>query len=296
MLAAQFRHIVFPRELRGRKAVNLAVGADPAAQPSAAGSLDAEATAFLRWLFARVGLDADRYREETLRRRLPACLRALGVRSPEEARRLLEEDPGRVTAAMSTMLVGVTAFFRDATVFDYLRDAVLRSVAADRPGLAVWCAGCSDGAEVFSVAMLLDELGLLAGSHVVGTDCRGDAIARARSGVFDAHAIRGVPPDLLARHFTPDGPAWRVAPALRAAVRWRVADLLAGPEPGYWDVILCRNTTMYLRPEVLAPLWGALEGALRPGGVLVLGKAERPLGAGRLAPLGPCVYRRIRGS
>ena len=81
----------------------------------------------------------------------------------------------------------------------------------------------------------------------------------------------------------------------RSALRWRVADLLRAPEAGTWDVILCRNTTMYLRAEVAAGLWQKFEALLRPGGVLVLGKAERPAGSRRLQPAGPCVYRRIRG-
>jgi chemotaxis protein methyltransferase CheR/two-component system CheB/CheR fusion protein len=74
-----------------------------------------------------------------------------------------------------------------------------------------------------------------------------------------------------------------------------MADLLQVQEPGVWDVVLCRNTTMYMRTEAVNPLWEKLEMLLRPGGILVLGKAERPLGVNRLTPVGPCLYRRNRG-
>jgi chemotaxis methyl-accepting protein methylase len=59
-------------------------------------------------------------------------------------------------------------------------------------------------------------------------------------------------------------------------------------------LILCRNLTMYLRPEVAGRVWEALEHALRPGGFLVLGKAERPIGARRLGVVAPCIFRRDR--
>ena len=65
-------------------------------------------------------------------------------------------------------------------------------------------------------------------------------------------------------------------------------------EPGQWDVILCRNMAMYLAPEAAAALWRNLDSLLRPGGILVLGKAERPTGT-RLSMIAPCVYRRDRG-
>jgi chemotaxis methyl-accepting protein methylase len=64
-------------------------------------------------------------------------------------------------------------------------------------------------------------------------------------------------------------------------------------EPGAWDVVLCRNLVIYLQPGAAAVLWRQLAAAVRPGGLLVLGKAERPGGDGRLfTPAGPCVFRR----
>lgn len=298
-LSARFRHIVFPALTNARpKPVDLGaplVVRPPGAGPGGGVSLTGETASFLDWLFAQAGLCARHYRPETLQRRLPACLRALRARSAGHARQVLERAPALVPAAVSTMLVGVTSFFRDPSVFEMLRTEALPALAVGRTGLHVWSAGCSEGAEVYSVAVLLAEAGLLGGSYVLGTDCRPDAVARARAGVFDPVAVKGVRPDWLGRYFVRRGTSWEVAPALRLAVRWRTADVLRTIEPGIWDVILFRNTAMYLRAEAAASLWGPLEAALRPGGVLVLGKAERPAGVKRLAPWGPCIFRRCRG-
>ncbi|HEY1378924.1 MAG TPA: CheR family methyltransferase [Gemmataceae bacterium] len=292
----QLQHVVFPRDLRRRRAArNVAPAADPPADaPASLPTPPDVADPFVAWLFARAGLSAAHYRPETLRRRLPACLRTLRARSPEHARQLLERSPDLVAAAVSALLVGVTTFFRDAEPFALL-GGLLPELAGPQPGVHAWSAGCSDGAELYSVALLLAEAGLLAGSYLLGTDCRPDAIRRARDGRFDTAAIRAVPPELLRRYFEFRDGAWEVTAAVRRAVRWRAGDVLTTPEPGVWDVILFRNTAMYMRADAAYPLWERFEQALRPGGVLVLGKAERPAGATRLAAVGPCVFRRTRG-
>jgi chemotaxis methyl-accepting protein methylase len=70
---------------------------------------------------------------------------------------------------------------------------------------------------------------------------------------------------------------------------------LSTDEPGHWDLILCRNLGMYLKADLAGQLWNRLARALRPGGWLVLGKAERPMGASILSAVSPCLYRRDRG-
>ena len=265
------------------------------AGPDDAGVTDEEHS-FLRWLFHDLGLDVGQYRFRTLRRRIPACLRALRAGTCAEARRALEKTPALRSRAFSTLVIGVTSFFRDAALFQALRDELLTPLLAGRLGLAAWCVGCSDGPELYSLAMLLDDLGHLRRCHLLGTDCRADAIRRAREGLYDSPALRGIPQDVLDRHFSREAAEqWRVKPSLRAAVHWRTANALTVHEPGVWDVIFCRNMSMYLVPDAAAALWRRLEDALRPGGLLVLGKAERPSGARHLTAAAPCVYRRGRG-
>lgn len=296
-LYGPFRHVIFPGEVRRRQqVVNLAASPDvvAAGEPTPPG-LSEEQADFLQWLFQQADLRLSLYRPETLLRRLPACLRALRARTPAQARCLLEQNRELLPVALDAMLVGVTWFFRDVGVFDMLREYVLPALAEGRRGLHVWSVGCSEGAELYSVALLLAERRRLDASYLLGTDCRPEAIRRARAGLFDAEAIKHVPPDLLGRYFLRQPGGWQVVPSVQAALHWRTADVLATVEPGVWDLILCRNTTMYLKAEATALLWQEFESLLRPGGVLVLGKAERPVGAGRLSLLGPCLYRRTRG-
>lgn len=293
----RFRHIVFPADVKQRpKIINFAhVQEKGATRAEPVCDLSQENALFLNWLFAQAGLDARLYRAETLQRRVPACLRALHVRSTAQARRLLEQKPSLAATALGAILVGVTWFFRDVAVFDLLRDYVIPTVAGTRRSVYAWSVGCSEGAELYSLALLLAEMDMLANSYLLGTDCRSEAIARAQNGWFDSEAIKDVPPPLLARYFTCQAQGYRVNACIRTALHWRTGDVLTATEPGVWDLVFCRNTTMYLRPEATARLWEQFEKLLRPGGVLVLGKAERPVGAKRLSLLAPCIYRRNRG-
>ena len=171
----------------------------------------------------RAGLDASAYRPQSLDRRVPACLRVLRVRSPRAARTLLERRPGLIAAAVSALLIGATEFFREAEVFDVLRARVLPQLAAQDRRLRIWSAGCSTGAELYSVAILLSEAGLLERSCLLGTDCRGDAIQAAEVGLFDAAMLDRLPAT-RDKYFAPMERKWRVIEALRRQICWKVAE------------------------------------------------------------------------
>jgi chemotaxis methyl-accepting protein methylase len=256
------------------------------------GNVSVDEITFLPWLFERANLDVWSYRGETLRRRLPACLRALRVNSAAAARQKLEREPGLLSAALSAMLIGVTGFFRDAGVFEQIRHTVLPALPRRAGHPRVWSVGCSDGQELYSVAILMKELDLLRGATLLGTDCRAAAVARAREGRYDDNAMRDVPVALARQSFVCENTAWRVHDSIRGVIQWRTADATRLTEPGAWDLILCRNVAMYLRCDVAAQLRQTCEQALRPGGFLIFGKAERPTGSTRLMPVGPCVYRK----
>jgi chemotaxis protein methyltransferase CheR len=307
--SARYRHVTFAdaMDLSGRPInlapppnVSLQVVDQSAASSSGTIELCAEERSLLNWLFARVRLDANDYRAETLARRLPACLRLLRAASASHARALLERNPSLVLPAVNALVIGVTSFFRDADVFRTIAQIVLPRITekscTDGHVARVWSAACSDGPELYSVAMLLAEQRQLHRCHLLGTDCRLEATQRASVGRFPAaSAERDTRPALLATYFTMDEEGYYVArPCLRALLHWRTADVLHVQEPGPWDLILCRNMAMYLRGEATQRLWTALESSLRPGGYLVLGKAERPQGAAGLVPVAPCVYRRER--
>ena len=250
-----------------------------------------EEAVFLRETLALGGLNPDRYRLAPLLRRLPSCLRALRAGSLPDARRRLLGDERQVRAALGALLIGTTSFFRDPTVFQDLEQTVIPELLKRHSRPRVWSAACSNGEELHSIAMLLASRGALAPGHLLGTDFRARAIETATAGSYPVEAALGVPADLADRFLVRSGDSVNVATVIRQALYWEQRDVFADKGlPGSWDLILCRNLAIYLAPAAVEALWKRLAAALSPGGILVVGKAEKPRLA-NLQRLAPCIYR-----
>ena len=286
------RHVRFA----GRPAAAAARHVKPATPPLSPALPVAESSseppgAFISWVFERAGLAAERYRGEPLRRRFSACLRALHAHSEAHARRILEERPDLLPAAVSALLIGTTEFFRDAPVYETLRTEALPKMARRGRPLRVWSAACSSGAELYSLAILLAEAGLLEGSFLLGSDCRHDAIDEATAALYNSHDLGKVAAPVRRKYFEEAGGAWRPVEPLRRRAHWKVADLGRRIEQGPWDVILWRNMGIYLKADAAGSVWQGLISVLAPEGVLVAGRAERPPAELPLIYVGRCVYR-----
>jgi len=250
-----------------------------------------EAQEFFRELLVTVGLSSDSYRSSALLRRVPACLRFLRAKDLAAARVKLAGNPSLARATVHVVLLGVTEFCRDQPVFQYLRERVIPELALLGRPLHVWSAACSDGRELYSLAILLHEAGLLTTAHLLGTDCRSEAIEHARKAQYASDALDKLDHGWK-NHFITDRDGIRPSETLKSRLRWKQADLLRGAEPGPWDVVSWRNMAIYLEPQTASRLWDEVLHVLAPGGFLVTGKADHPPRHPHLEKLAPCVYRK----
>lgn len=195
-------------------------------------------------------------------------------------------DPALADAVVEALLNQETSFFRDAGVLEQVVEAA-SSLANDGGRLRIWCAGCSTGQEPLSLAMLFAERGQAAMPDIQATDVSNAALARARSGRYSQFEVqRGLPIRRLMHWFDPAGEDWIAKPELVDRVRYRRQNLASEPVlPGRFDIILCRNVLLYFDAGMRARVLNALAGALRPGGMLVLGAGETVIGqTDRLEP------------
>lgn len=247
----------------------------------------------LSWLLRQAGLSARAYRPQTLERRLAACLRRLGAPTRTAAMETLAARPDLVDDALNSVLIGVTDFFRDRAVWDEVAARWLPELLGTRRGLRVYAAGASSGNELYSMAILLAEAGVLTGSDLCGLDCRSDAIATARAGIYAEAALARVPTEWRRRYFVQGLGGSQVQPALARAVRWHVGDLFSFEELATWDVILFRNVAIYLEESYATRAWEYLCDQLSPGGLLMTGKAEKPPHYLPLRRVGAALYQRV---
>jgi len=219
-------------------------------------------------------LDLDAYREAHVRERIRRALAREHVESVGELAGLFERDVRARSRFRRSLAVSVSGLFRDPEQFEFLERDVLPELTAGRRRISVWSAGCADGSELYSVALLLDRLGALGRSFLLGTDLLAENLAVARRGEYGGVEI----------------PAH-----VRMRVRWQERDLLrtATSDPRF-GLVLCRNVAIYLSRAGKDALHRRLAGALGDNGLLLLGRSER-LAAPRalgLQPAGPHAYRR----
>ena len=187
---------------------------------------------------------------------------------------------------VEAMTTNESFFFRDEKPFTHFRQqAVPRAHAARPPGgrLRVWSAASSTGQEAYSLAMILADLKASLGGReadIVGTDIAREPLARAQLGLYSQFEVqRGLPMQMLVRHFRKDGTQWRISDALRAQVQFREWNLLSDLRPlGEFDVVFCRNVLIYFDQPTKSRVLEAISRQLAPHGLLYLGGAETVLG------------------
>jgi chemotaxis protein methyltransferase CheR len=242
-------------------------------------------------LEARTGQQLTLNRRWRLETALNHLLRERGISSIDELITILVmgKEPNLASRVVEALLNNETYFFRDRSPFDLLGRAALplllqRRAATKR--IRIWSAGCSTGQEVYSLAMLFAEEPMKWQGwtiDIVGTDVSDSVIQRARSGVYTQFEVqRGLGIAQMIKWFeeTPEG--WRAVEGLRKTVRFQVHNLLeAPPQPGGFDIVLCRNVLLYLNNEMRERAFDRMASAMAPDGWLMLGAGETVIGQTR---------------
>ncbi|KQP51800.1 MULTISPECIES: protein-glutamate O-methyltransferase CheR [unclassified Methylobacterium] len=202
-------------------------------------------------------------------------------------------DPAVEKAVVEAMTTNETFFFRDRTPFDLFKDVLLPEAIVRRAAqrkLRIWCAAASTGQEPYSIAMMLqDAAPRLAGwtVEIVATDISTEVLEKARAGLYSHFEVqRGLPVQLLLKHFEQIGEQWRISQGLRQMVDYRPLNLLHPFDAlGTFDIIYCRNVLIYFDAPTKGDVLGRLSASLSPDGALLLGAAETVIGlTDRLVP------------
>jgi chemotaxis protein methyltransferase CheR len=191
-----------------------------------------------------------------------------------------------VAQVVEAMTTNETFFFRDKVPFDHFRDTIMPEVLkarTDRKSVRIWCAAGSTGQEPYSLAMCLKEMsGALAGWRVeiVATDLSQEVLEKSKAGIYSQFEVqRGLPIQLLVKHFKQNGELWQINPEIRAMVAHRQLNLLHDfSQLGAFDVIFCRNVLIYFDQDTKINVFGRLVRSMEADGFLVLGAAETVVG------------------
>jgi two-component system, chemotaxis family, CheB/CheR fusion protein len=235
----------------------------------------------LEYLRRSRGFDFTGYKRSSLMRRVRKQMLSHQIAEFGEYLDYLQVHPEEFLPLFNTILINVTAFFRDASAWKYLETQVLRQLIKDQPKLSpirVWSAGCSSGEEAYTLAMVLvDILGIEQFRQrvkIYATDVDEEALSQARQATYDLHSLQSVPPEWRDRYFEQIGDRWIFRSDIRRGVIFGRHDLVQDAPISRLDLLVCRNTLMYFNTETQTKILTRFHFALNDTGILFLGKAE----------------------
>ena len=266
---------------------------------------DAEFQALTAKIARERDFNCNSYKEKCLRRRIAVRMRARAVHTFTDYAAVLDRDPAEWEKLLDALTINVTKLFRNWETYAALEATVIPELwALPDTHLRVWSAGCSSGEEPYSLATLfyrhaerVQQLSRVGRVRVLGTDIDRASLEAAGKGYFERDAFADTPAEIRNRYFTAGYPA-TVLPQIRALVALERRDLLLEPPPdAAQHLVVCRNVLIYFDRTTQETLFARFHDALRPGGLLVLGKVETLLGSirNRFAAVDPRerIYRKL---
>lgn len=237
---------------------------------------------------ARTGIISAPNRAESIEAGIRRAQCAAQIADPWEYLDRLGRSAELLDGLIRELAIGETYFFRDSEQMASLRSEVLPELMS-RLGpsgrrLRIWSAGCSTGEEPYSLAILLDQAGLLDRADILGTDLNPLALEQARCGVFREWSMRDVDGSIRTRYFQPVSGRLLLSERIRLAVRFELHNLLSAEPPPApsgltedFDLILCRNVVIYFDLQLVKEIAERFYQYLAPGGWLLMGASDAPL-------------------
>jgi chemotaxis protein methyltransferase CheR len=258
---------------------SLSQGSPDAAPESELEQLEIEL--LLEAVYRRYGFDFRQYAQASLKRRLYRRLLAEGLDTISQLQGRLLHDPACMERLLVDLSVNVTSMFRDPSFYVAFREKVVPALHT-YPFTRIWCAGCSSGEEVYSLAILLHEEGLYERTRLYATDINEHVLATARAGVFPLDRMKQYTQNYIRAGGTRDFSEYYVAAydnaqfsrALTENVVFAQHNLAMDRGFNEFNVIVCRNVLIYFDRRLQDEVHSLFYESLGTFGILALGHKE----------------------
>jgi chemotaxis protein methyltransferase CheR len=228
--------------------------------------------------YEKTGIVLKDHKFDMVYARIARRLRALGLTSVNAYCKLLESEQGHdeMGNLVNAITTNLTSFFREPHHFEHLRKEVLEPFARQTKEnrLRIWSAGCSAGAEPYSIAMTMREsIPNLErrDCKILATDIDTSMLDKGRKGEYPEEWIEKIPAPLRKKYVEGN----QLNESVRSLISFKPLNLLESwPHKGPFDAIFCRNVVIYFDKETQAPLFDRYANMLKPGGYLYIGHSE----------------------
>ncbi len=242
---------------------------------------DIEVSLLIEAIYQRWGYDFRDYSPASLKRRIRRIVEMEELSSISELQDHILHDSDCMQRTLEHLVVTVTSMFRDPGFYVAFR-AVALPLLKERPSLRIWHAGCASGEEVYSMAILLHEEGLLGRTRIYATDLDQAALNSARKGIYRLDRMK----EYTENYQEADGKAAFseyyqaghghvvLRDYLSKNIVWAQHNLVTDASFNEFDLILCRNVLIYFNTRLQERVHALIHESLVEGGVLVLGRQE----------------------
>ncbi|WP_457748465.1 PAS domain S-box protein [Sulfurimonas sp.] len=225
-------------------------------------------------------LDIQKYKNETIMRRLNKRMFLAKCKNLDEYLHYLQTNPKELHLLYQNILIGVTEFFRDKKAFHALEKELLIYLKNKAPNyeLRVWCIACSTGEEAYSLAIIIDKVSKRLNKkfdvHIFATDIDENALEFARKATYFKKSFEKTNKSILKNYFLEEDGKYQVIESIRSQIVFTKHNILQDPPFINQDIISCRNLLIYIVPEVQKELFSLFHYSLKEHGLLFLGSSE----------------------
>ncbi|HTF16733.1 MAG TPA: chemotaxis protein CheB [Chryseolinea sp.] len=248
-----------------------------------------ELEAVIELLKKAADVDFRHYKPNTVKRRIMRRMLLHKLHSLQDYTQYIKQHSGEIQALLQDLLINVTSFFRDPDTLEYLKKAILPKLLKGKTNadpLRIWIPACSTGEEVYSLAIIINEIvadkSLSVPVQIFASDLSEPAISKARIGLYSRSDVAEVSSRRLQRYFTKIDGSYRINKSIRDGCVFAPHNVLSDPPFSRLDLVSCCNLMIYLSPILQKKLLATFHYALKSNGYLVLGKSETPGGSASL--------------
>ncbi len=229
---------------------------------------------FKQKLFAKSTINLNDYKPAQMQRRITNLMTRHGATSYVAFFDMVDRNPQLYKDFIDFLTINVTEFFRTPEKFDELEKRVIPDLLAKNSKLSIWSAGCSIGAEPYSIAMILNELTPNSRHRIFATDLDVEILGKAKKGIYTMNELKNMPTPRLTKYFKQTDGNFHLNDDIKSRVEFKRHNLLLDKFETGFDMILCRNVVIYFTEEAKDALYRRFFAALKPGGVLFVGGTE----------------------
>lgn len=227
-----------------------------------------------KWVYNNFRINLDGYKREQLLRRMTALINKYNVNTIEELLEIFEMNSYEKQKFLDYLTINVTEFFRNSELFNNLKGEAIKEFGNKKGIIKIWSAACSNGAEPYSVAMMLNDTILKNKYEILATDIDMKILEFAKQGVYTNLDIKNISKMHFHKYFKSSNGKHSLSLDIKRNVKFKKHDLIRDNYDTGFDIILCRNVIIYFTSDVKERMYHNFSKSLKPGGLLFVGATE----------------------